>query len=59
MRASAPDARVLLMSGYTDGVLVEDFALKDDIAFIQKPFSSEGIAWKLRAVLDAPLPPES
>ncbi len=46
-----PDMRVLYMSGYTDGALVEDFVLGEGVAFLAKPFTADVLARKLRAVL--------
>ncbi|MEO8089942.1 MAG: PAS domain-containing protein [Gemmatimonadales bacterium] len=48
------DLRVLYMSGYTDGSIVNHGALDPGTAFLQKPFTPDALAQKLRAVLDAP-----
>ena len=48
-----PDVKVLLMSGYTDKAIPIGDATKERIGFISKPFSAEGLARKVRAVLDA------
>jgi len=48
-----PDLRVLYMSGYTDGSIVNHGALDAGTAFIQKPFTPEALAQKLREVLDS------
>ncbi|MGZ8392352.1 MAG: PAS domain-containing hybrid sensor histidine kinase/response regulator [Gemmatimonadales bacterium] len=53
VRASST-LRVLYMSGYTDGAIVNHGALEPGTAFIQKPFTPEGLAQKLREVLDSP-----
>jgi PAS domain S-box-containing protein len=47
------DLRVLYMSGYTDGSIVNDGTLDPGTAFIQKPFTPETLAQKLREVLDS------
>jgi two-component system, cell cycle sensor histidine kinase and response regulator CckA len=47
-----PDLKVLFMSGYTDNAIVNNGILEEGIAFIQKPFTHEGLAWKVRGVLD-------
>jgi PAS domain S-box-containing protein len=51
---SSPELRVLYMSGYTDGSIVNHGALDPGTAFIQKPFTPEALAQRLREVLDAP-----
>ncbi len=48
------DLRVLYMSGYTHGSIVNHGALDPGTAFIQKPFTPEALAQKLREVLDSP-----
>jgi len=47
-----PEIRFLFMSGYTNNVIVHQGVLDDGVFFIQKPFSREELAEKLRAVLD-------
>jgi two-component system cell cycle sensor histidine kinase/response regulator CckA len=47
-----PDLRILYMSGYTDGSIVNH--LDPGTAFIQKPFTPDALAQKLREVLDSP-----
>jgi two-component system, cell cycle sensor histidine kinase and response regulator CckA len=48
-----PGLKVLFMSGYTDGAVVSHGVLEQGAAFLQKPFTSELLASKVRAVLDA------
>lgn len=50
-RTLRPDARVLYMSGFTDDAIVRHGVIADDLCFIQKPFSPDGLASKVRAVL--------
>src|SRR6267143_701776 len=50
-----PDTTVLFMSGYTDDAIVRHGILQEDIAYLQKPFTPESLARKVRAVLDANL----
>jgi len=47
-----PELKVLFMSGYTDHAIVSNGILEEGIAFIQKPFTRQGLAWKVRRVLD-------
>lgn len=44
--------KVLYMSGYTDDIIAHRGVLKKGIQLIQKPFSVEGLAAKVREVLD-------
>jgi CheY-like chemotaxis protein len=46
-----PGIKVLFMSGYTDTVIEHHGVLEDGAKFIQKPFSPEELAGKVRAVL--------
>jgi two-component system cell cycle sensor histidine kinase/response regulator CckA len=47
-----PKMKVLFMSGYTDHALMHR-ELTPGSAFLQKPFTPEGFARKVRSVLDA------
>ena len=48
-----PGIRVLYMSGYPGDAVVHHGALPLGSAFLQKPFSADGLARKVRDVLDA------
>ncbi|HEY6158645.1 MAG TPA: response regulator [Gemmatimonadales bacterium] len=52
--ALQPQAKVLYLSGYTDDAIVRHGMLEPGIAFLQKPFSADVLARKVREVLDAP-----
>jgi signal transduction histidine kinase/ActR/RegA family two-component response regulator len=49
-----PGTRVLYMSGYTDDTVAQHGVLDAGTMLIQKPFTPENLAAKVRAVLDAP-----
>ncbi|MFW6374526.1 MAG: ATP-binding protein, partial [Thermodesulfobacteriota bacterium] len=48
-----PKVKVVYMSGYTDNVIAHRGVMDPGIHFIQKPFSVNGLAAKVRDVLDA------
>jgi two-component system, cell cycle sensor histidine kinase and response regulator CckA len=48
-----PGLRVLYMSGYTDAAIAQQGILEPGTAFLSKPFTPDGLARKLRDVLDA------
>src|SRR5262245_27375634 len=50
-----PEMKVLLMSGYTDEISKAGF-LHPGLHFIEKPFTSNSLALKIREVLDFPKP---
>jgi YesN/AraC family two-component response regulator len=47
-----PQIKVLYMSGYTDNAILHHGVLKDGVNYIQKPFTIDGLARKMREVLD-------
>jgi PAS domain S-box-containing protein len=51
-----PEIRVLYMSGYTNDAIVRQGVLEEGAAFLQKPFTPDALARKVREVLDAPQP---
>ncbi|HSS18732.1 MAG TPA: PAS domain S-box protein [Pyrinomonadaceae bacterium] len=53
LRVIHPETKVLFMSGYTDQAIVHHGIVDSDIAFIQKPFSEQALAQKVRDVLDS------
>jgi len=54
LRVLRPDFRLLFISGYTDDAVVRHGIVKANEAFLQKPFSPDALARKVREVLDRP-----
>jgi two-component system cell cycle sensor histidine kinase/response regulator CckA len=52
LQAARPNLKVLFMSGYTDHEVMHRH-LTPGVSFLQKPFSPEILARKVRGVLDA------
>jgi len=48
-----PDMKVLFLSGYTADIISDQGIIKENIHFLQKPFSFETLTDKVREVLDA------
>jgi two-component system, cell cycle sensor histidine kinase and response regulator CckA len=51
LRGLRPEMRVLFVSGYTDGEIVREGELEPGTDFLQKPFTREQLASKVREVL--------
>jgi two-component system, cell cycle sensor histidine kinase and response regulator CckA len=49
-----PDLKVLFVSGYTDDAIVHHGILDPGTAFLQKPFTPQTLARKVREVIEAP-----
>jgi CheY-like chemotaxis protein len=49
-----PNIRSLFISGYTADIIARQGIIDTDVHFLQKPFSVETLAKKVREVLDAP-----
>jgi PAS domain S-box-containing protein len=47
-----PDLKVLYMSGYTDNKILQEGVLKKNVAYLQKPFSIDGLLRKVRSALE-------
>ncbi|HEX4627820.1 MAG TPA: PAS domain S-box protein [Gemmatimonadales bacterium] len=54
LSALRPEVRVIYMSGYTDDAITRHGVLEPGLAFVQKPFTADAIARKVREVLDGP-----
>ena len=54
LTAARPDTRVLYMSGYSDDAIFRHGVKKAATHFIQKPFSIDALAHKIRETLAAP-----
>jgi two-component system cell cycle sensor histidine kinase/response regulator CckA len=50
--ASRPEMKLLYMSGYTEKGLLDKFLKNQAIAFLEKPFSVDGLLNKVRNVLN-------
>ena len=54
LAAGRPGMRVLYVSGYADDLIVSHGVLEPGLSFLQKPFTPEALARRVREVLDAP-----
>ena len=52
LSSSRPRMKILYISGYTDGSIVENGELAQGSSFLEKPYSSDALARKVRQVLD-------
>ena len=54
IRSLRSEIKVLFISGYTDDVIVRQGLVAEALSFLQKPFTPNALALKVRQVLDAP-----
>ena len=54
LQAACPHLPCLFVSGYTADVMAVNGVLEDALHFVQKPFTRQELAAKVRAALDAP-----
>jgi len=52
MASLHPGTKVFYMSGYTDNTIVHHGVLDKGLNYIKKPFTVDGLARKVREVLD-------
>jgi two-component system cell cycle sensor histidine kinase/response regulator CckA len=51
-RALRPNIKILFQSGYTDDIVVRHGILQTEVPFLQKPFSIDALAKKIRNLFD-------
>ncbi|MGZ4962080.1 MAG: response regulator [Limisphaerales bacterium] len=56
LQTQKPDLKVVYTSGYSEEVLQQDFALRGEVHFLQKPYHQDALAKTIRAALDAKAP---
>jgi FixJ family two-component response regulator len=53
LAANHKEMRLLFISGYADDTVLQHDVLGSEVSFMQKPFTPDALARKVRAVLDA------
>jgi two-component system cell cycle sensor histidine kinase/response regulator CckA len=56
LRSRDPGLKVLFQSGYTDDAIIRCGISQAEVAFLQKPFTVDVLAEKLREILDSKMP---
>jgi DNA-binding response OmpR family regulator len=51
LSAARPELDVLYVSGYTDDAIVRQGILESEVSFLQKPFTPQALAAKVRSIL--------
>jgi two-component system cell cycle sensor histidine kinase/response regulator CckA len=59
LQAQNPDLKVVFTSGYSQEVLQQDFALRGEVNFLQKPYHQDALIRTIRAALDTKTPVNS
>ncbi len=59
VRRIRPETRILLMSGYTEDRVAREKLGREAAHFLDKPFTTEELARKVRGVLDEDLTPSA
>ncbi len=54
VRRKRPELKILFMSGYADSLVVQKGSLELGQEFMEKPFTADMLARKVRAILDGP-----
>jgi CheY-like chemotaxis protein len=54
LTATRPELRVLYVSGYAETEVLDHGGHEPDAAFVQKPFTPEELALRIRALIDRP-----
>ena len=52
LAVTRPELRVLYVSGYTDDAILREGVIEADVTCLQKPFTVDALARKVRQVLD-------
>ena len=52
LQKNRPDMKVIFMSGYTDDVIVQQGILRQEMPFLQKPFTAKQLTQLIRMLLD-------